>query len=136
MKKLLAVLTLIALAGCSGGPIPKHDRAGTEGDDTGIAWCRKLAASAADPFSGNKPAPTEDDLDKAENAWGGSNFPELRRDGLAHLEVLRRFYAGDDNISPADVVLRRDVLDDTCKAYGVPIIYAPSSNPITSRSVR
>ncbi len=116
MKKL-AFLAMVAfsLTGCTGG----GDSTATSKEDTGVTQCRKLA----DP-SNDKGAPTDADLKAARDAYEDSDHSDLKRAGLAHLNLVEDYYEGQRG-PVALIVAAKETLIETCAKYGV-VVPSPS----------
>lgn len=118
MKKLILIAaSLCALAtGCGESSAPAADPA----TDSGIAWCKELAATAAAPPSaGDGAAPTDAVIKQARQHWTDSSYSDLKRAGLSHLDAVVAYYDGKGQLQ--DVVAKRSVLDATCAAHGIVI---------------
>lgn len=122
MKKLVIALVLaLPLAGCSGSDAAE--------EDSGVAQCRKLAATAASPAAKPAGAPTDEEFERVRRAYADSQYSDLKRAGLAHLEAVKAYYTnGGADIQ--SVLVKRSVLDNTCAAHGVKIVHSEPTYPV------
>jgi len=132
MKKTLAALalSLCVLAGCTAPDADSVDTGGssvTVAEDSGIAQCKKLQATAASPESQDDAAPTDAEFDQVEAAYNGSRYTDLKRAGLSHLKAVKAYYDDTVDANLTDVLVKRGALEATCKKHGVEIVRAAPS---------
>lgn len=135
MKKLVTLAVAASLCWAVTGCGSDSDTAASPKTDSGIAWCQKLAATAAQPESqSDGAAPSDEEFDQAEDAWNGSSFSDLKRAGLAHLKAVKAYYEDSDAEQLGDVVVKRKSLNATCAKHGVvipePSFVPPSMEPL------
>lgn len=115
-------LALVAYQNVTGNSLVT---AGSSGPDSGVAQCRKLAETAASPKEADNAVPTDEEFDQVERAYSDSRYSDLERAGLSHLKAVRAYYDGSENVSIADVMIKRSALEATCATHGVTISQPP-----------